>query len=114
MSCNVRHLLERYYMGVWLRGDATALAELLANDYVDHDPMPGFGADKAAAMQSVTAFTTGMRNVSFDALDVIVERERAAAHWTLRWTHAGSLLGSPANSKVLRLRGHDSVRIRDN
>ena len=44
--------------------------------------MPGFGADKAAAMQAVTALTSGMRNASFEALDVIVERERAAAKWT--------------------------------
>jgi hypothetical protein len=42
-------VLRRYYNAVWLDGTIATLDELLADHYVDHDPLPGFGADKAAA-----------------------------------------------------------------
>src|SRR5438876_8069208 len=110
----VKGLLRRYYTDVWLRGDATALLELLTDDYVDHNPMPGFGVDKTAAMAAAVTFTSGMRSASFDALDIIVEGDRAAAHWLLNWTQVGALIGIPADGKHLRLRGHDFFQVRDN
>jgi hypothetical protein len=36
---------------VWQHGDAAALDDLLTSDYVDHDPLPGFGTGRAAALR---------------------------------------------------------------
>jgi steroid delta-isomerase-like uncharacterized protein len=107
---SIRELVARYYEAVWVGGDADACDELLSDDYVDHDPPLGFGSDKTAAKDLVRAVTTGMSDHRFDLLDVIVERDRAAAHWVWEWTHHGDWLGLPADGRRITLRGHDFYR----
>jgi len=46
MSDEVRNLLSRYYREVWEAGNVEALDDLLGDDYVDHDPSPGFGSGR--------------------------------------------------------------------
>src|ERR671939_486351 len=108
-----RDLLHRYYTEVWVRGNAAALDDLLDDDYVDHDPARGFGTDKASAKGIVAAITGGMHNAALDSLDMIIEGDRAAAHWTMHWTQQGQLMGLPADGKQVQLRGHDFYRVRD-
>jgi steroid delta-isomerase-like uncharacterized protein len=107
-----RDLLHRYYSEVWVRGNVAALDDLLDDDYVDHDPTPGFGTDKASAKGLVAAITGGMQNAALDSLDMIVEGDHAAAHWTMHWTQQGAFMGLPADGKEIHLRGHDFYRLR--
>ena len=46
-----KDIVMRYYNEVWAKGDPGPLGELLADDYVDHNPVPGVPADKAGATQ---------------------------------------------------------------
>jgi ketosteroid isomerase-like protein len=105
-DAQVESLLKRYYVEVWLEGTISALDSLLADDYLDHNPLPGFGADKSSAKAMAAAYTSGRRDQAFDELEILVREDRAAAHWRLHWTNT-------ADGKVLHLRGHDFYRLRD-
>ena len=109
-----RDLLSRYYHEVWGAGNVDALEELLTDDYIDHDPSPGFGPDKQAAKKLTAAVTSGMKDGRLTIRAVIVEGDRAAAHWTHTWTQIGDFLGRfPADGRQLHLRGHDFFRLRN-
>jgi ketosteroid isomerase-like protein len=97
-------LLRRYYEEVWLAGRVELLDELLAPDYVDHDPPPGFGGDRDDARRFATAFTAGLRNARFEILALVAAQDAAAAHWRLEWTQDG---------RRLAMRGCDLIRVRD-
>jgi predicted SnoaL-like aldol condensation-catalyzing enzyme len=99
VSGSVRSLLARYYQDGWQAGDSSAIADLLAEDYRDHDPLPGFGADKAAAAQMVEHVRATMPGRHLVVHHTIAEGGLAAAHWTMSWG-AGEVL-----------RGHDFFRL---
>ena len=84
------------------------------DDYVDHDPSPGFGPGKEAAKQLAAAVTSSMKDGRLTIRNVIVEGDRAAGRWTHTWTQVGDFLGKvPADGKQIQLRGHDFFVLRD-
>jgi hypothetical protein len=107
-------ILGRYYREVWVQRNVDALDGLLAPGYVDHDPPPGSGPDRASARALAAAFTAGMRDAELTILGLVADDTHAAAHWRLEWTQAGPFLGDPAaDGARLALRGSDLVRVED-
>jgi hypothetical protein len=107
-------LLRRYYEEVWVAGDVGALGGLLAPDYRDHDPPPGYGADAASARALAGVFVAGLEDPRLEILSLVSSAEEAAAHWRLEWTQKGPFLGrAEADGQQLSLRGSDSIRVVD-
>jgi steroid delta-isomerase-like uncharacterized protein len=107
-----KDVVRRYYSEVWAKGDPGPLGELLADDYVDHNPMPGIGADKAAASEVVKAIMSDAADVNMDVPQVIAEGDFVAAHWKMDWTQHGNFMGMvPADGKRLSIEGHDFYRM---
>jgi ketosteroid isomerase-like protein len=99
-------LLRRYYEEVWVAGRVEALDELLALDYRDHDPPPGFGPGREDARRFAAAFTVELREPRFEILALVATRDTAAAHWHLEWTRR-------LDGRRLAMRGGDLIRVRD-
>src|SRR5437868_9065482 len=115
MAENNKDTLRRYYSEVWAKGDPAPLGELLANDYVDHNPIPGMSGDKAGAAAIVTAIMRDTSDVTIDLGHIIAEGDFVAAHWHMEWTQHGNFMGMvPAEGKRLSLEGHDFVRLSGN
>jgi predicted SnoaL-like aldol condensation-catalyzing enzyme len=112
MSAIARAVLRRYYTDVWQDGDIAALDDLLTTDYVDHDPLPGFGTDRTAAKAMAARVTSAMPGARLDVHHIITEGDLAAAHWTMTWDPPpGHEPGSSPGTRP-RLRGHDFFRLR--
>ena len=107
-----RDILHRYYTDVWQRGDVTALDDLLTGDYIDHDPLPGFGADRAAAKAMAAHVTSAMTDVQLRIHHLITDGDLAAAHWTMTWRPAAGPEQPGGAATRIRLRGHDFFRLR--
>jgi ketosteroid isomerase-like protein len=106
-------LLRRYYREVWVEGNVAVLDELLAADYHDHDPPPGYGSDRESARRLAAAFVAGLRDPELEILALVADARTASAHWRLDWTQNGPLFGDPAaDGKRLSLRGADLVEVR--
>ena len=100
-----RAVVRRYYREVWETGRVEALDELLAAEYRDHDPLPGFGGDRRDAAAMVEAALSSLPARHLDVQHVVVEGDLAAAHWSLSWRSAEGVAG--------RMRGHDFFRVQD-
>jgi len=102
------------YYDAWKSGDADALDALLADDFVDHDPVPGFTADKQGAKQFLAVTMGATKDAEMRVSPIVVDGDNAAAHWTMDWTQVGDFMGQvPADGKRLSLRGHDFYRLKD-
>jgi len=107
-----KDVVMRYYNEVWAKGDPGPLGELLADDYVDHNPLPGMPADKAGAAQIVSAITGDISDINMDIRQVIGEGDFVAAHWKMDWTQKGNFMGMvPADGKRLSIEGQDFYRL---
>jgi hypothetical protein len=112
MTDSPERVLRGYYRDVWVAGRIDALDDLLAADYCDHDPPPGYAGDLAAAREFARAFVAGMRDTELVILRLVATAEEACAHYRMEWTHRGAFLGNPAaDGRRLTLRGSDLVRV---
>lgn len=105
---DVRDTLLRYY-GIWRSGNAHELAAFLSSDYVDHNPLPGYGCDRDAAVTMAAGFGAAMSVVALDVGHVIVDPPYAAAHWTMRCVPTEA---ARSDTSPVHLRGHDFFRVR--
>ena len=104
----------RYYDEVWAKADPTLIDELLTEDYLDHNPFPGLGADRAGAAAMLTAVMADTSDVVMEVGHVIAEGDFVAAHWRMDWVQHGPFMGMvPADGRSLSLEGHDFMRFAD-
>ena len=106
-------LAKRFYEEVLNRGDLAAIDELVAEDFVEHEGLPGIPAGR----EGLRAWVMLLRG-AFPDLVVTVEQMIAAGDevWvqmTIRGTHYGPFLDiAPTGGKV-EIGGIDRVRVRD-
>jgi steroid delta-isomerase-like uncharacterized protein len=106
-------VVRRYLDRVWQRGDADAVADLLSEDFVDHDPPPGFGGDRASHRELVASTTAGMRDRQLRIRALISDGDLVAVRHETSWVQDGPLFGVPADGRRLTLKGIDLYRVRD-
>ena len=109
-----KELVRRYYAEVWAKGDASHIEDFLTDDYEDHNPFPGLGADREGAAAMLTAVMADTSDVTMDVGHVVAEGDFVAAHWRMQWTQHGMFMGMvPAEGRSLTLEGHDFMRMAD-
>jgi len=95
------------------QGDVDAIDDLLADDYVDHTPPPGFEPSREAQKQVAAFMRDTSSDKSIDLRVITIDGDRAAVYWTMAWTQHGDFFGAPADGKRTTMRGADFYRLRD-
>jgi steroid delta-isomerase-like uncharacterized protein len=105
-------LLRRLFEEVWNHGNLAAVDELLAADYVLHDPaMLIRGPEGFKAY--VSAFRAAFPDIHATIEDQIAEEDKVAMRFTVRATHQGEFQSLPPTGKQVILTGIDIQRIAD-
>ncbi len=106
-------LAQRWLEEVWNKGDLSLIDELIAPNYVLHDPTrPGLKG-RAGIKESIAMFRTAFPDLHFTIEDQVAERERIVTRYTVQGTHLGPLMGIPATGKQGIITGIDIYRITD-
>lgn len=113
MSVANKQLLERFFKAVLEGGDLSAIDEMVAPGFVDHQPAPGQGSGVEGVKQFVTGVRGGMSNLQVDVEHLIAEGDFVASHVTIRGRHTGDLMGVPPSGKHVTVRISDVVRIQN-
>ncbi len=103
MSDTNKIIVKRFFDEV-NKGKNAALAaidELIAPDYVMHDPMLGEVKGKDGVSRMLGGFFDAMPDLSMKLEDLLAEGDRAVYRFTLAGTHKGTLLGFPPTGKHL-------------
>src|SRR5438874_2584630 len=106
-------LMRRYYEEVWAKADKGAERELVAEDVVDHMPMPGQAPGRAGHTQILDMVAGAFPDRRFAIEDLIAEGDKVVGRWTMNATHSGAMMGIPATGKAVQMSGMDCGRWRD-
>jgi len=104
----VRRLIEEAQQG----GNLAVIDELMAEDFVDHSPLPGLPPTR----EGVAMLFAGMRQ-AFPDLRITIEEqiaddEKVATRKTFEGTHRGPFLGVAATGNPIRFEVIDILTIR--
>src|SRR5215204_6727587 len=103
-------MAQRWYAEVMNQGNEQVIDEICSEDFVDHDPLPGTGADRAGLHDFVKLVRSAFPDLETTVDDIIAEGDRLAVRSTFRGTHEGDFMGIPATGKKLEVSNYDFVR----
>ncbi|BFV60696.1 hypothetical protein KCMC57_up58000 [Kitasatospora sp. CMC57] len=94
-------------------GDMSAVDELVAPDYVDHDPsMDADTVGPAAVKEMIEGYRRAF-DFTFDIQSQIAEGDQVCTRWIWRGTHVAEFMGVPATNKVIESSGMTIWRFED-
>ena len=110
-SENGRTIARRFTEDLWDKGELSVADEIIAPDFVDHDPVSGQGASLGGYKEMVGAFRAAFPDLRVRNEEVVVEGDKVVARWTARGTHDGTLMNIPPTGRQVRLKGIDILRV---
>ena len=108
-----KDLIRRIFEEVIPAGDPAAMRDLVAPDFLDHDPLPGQPAGAEGAEYVVSTMHTAHPDLQFTIDDLVAEADRVTIRWTLRGTNTGPMLGRPPSGQPVELAAIVIFRIAD-
>ena len=107
-------LARRVLEEMFNKGNLDVADELLAPDYVDHDPaMPEDVHGPEGFKQYVGAYRSAFSDLHLQIEDQVAEGDKVVTRWTSTGTHDGELSGIAPTGKRVTLPGMEIVRISD-
>jgi steroid delta-isomerase-like uncharacterized protein len=104
-------LLRRFYEELWSQGDLEAIPELVAENFVDHHPLPGAPPGREGLAALVTTWRTAFPDMRETVEDLIAEGDKVVGRFTMRGTHGGEFMGVPPTGRSVAMSGIDIVRV---
>lgn len=113
MSAGERNkaLLRRFYEELWSQGDLGAIPELVAEDFVDHHPLPDALPGREGLAALITTWRRAFPDMSETCEDLIAEGDKVVGRFTMRGTHKGEFMGVPPTGKRVTMSGIDILRV---
>jgi steroid delta-isomerase-like uncharacterized protein len=109
MSEKHEQIARRMIDDVWNRGQLDMIPQLVANDYVSHDPVnPGRGIQ--AATEVVTKYRTAFPDCRIDIDEMFSAGERVVMRFHYSGTHRGQLEGIPPTGRPVTGTGQTIYR----
>jgi steroid delta-isomerase-like uncharacterized protein len=103
----------RHFYDAINSGDFDNVMEALADDFVDHEEMPGIAAGREGVRQLFTMFQTAFPNMHWEAEDVFAAGDKVAARIRVTGTNEGELMGMPASGRSVSVQVIDIMRFGD-
>jgi predicted ester cyclase len=94
-------------------GNITVLDDVVAPDFVGHQPGGGTIAGRAAYKEFVANFHKGLPDFRVTVEDQIAEGDRVVTRWSARGTHLGTYLGRAPTGKEILITGTTTARFVD-
>jgi predicted ester cyclase len=109
-----KELTRRFNEEVLTKRNLQYAEESLADDFVEHSPLPGFGNDKTGAMDTLKAFLAASDDLRFEEIQMIAEGNKVAIHSRTTGTDTGGFMpGMPATNKRYSMEAMDLVVLAD-
>jgi steroid delta-isomerase-like uncharacterized protein len=99
-SDDLRALLNRFIDEVINGRDLdVALTELVLEDFVEQNPLPGQGPGRAGLAEVLTRIVAGFPDLHWTIHETVTEGDRIMAYSSWTATHQGEFLGIPATGR---------------
>jgi steroid delta-isomerase-like uncharacterized protein len=92
-------------------GNIDAAGKYIAEDYVEHSPMPGTPSGLDGAKSIFSMIRAGLPDHDAVIHDQVVEGDKVVTRKSFNGTHKGEFLGVPATGKPVTIDVIDIVRV---
>ncbi len=113
MGVDLKALAHRMYTEVISGGNLDLLDELIHDDFVEHEEMPGMPSDKEAPRVFVTMMRAGFPDLQATIEDIVQEGETIVVRARMSGTHKGEFMGIPPTGNKVDFGFFDMVRFTD-
>jgi steroid delta-isomerase-like uncharacterized protein len=103
----------RRWVDVWNERDLDAVDDLLAPEFVRHDPNSPEVRGPAAERQFIELYLTAFPDLQFTIEELVSNGDTVAVRLTAVGTQRGELLGLPPTGKTVRIAVMEMYRIAD-
>ena len=94
-------------------GDIDGFGRQLADDFVEHEELPGIPPTKAGVIQYFKVMLAAFPDMRMDVEDVIASGDKAVARLRVTGTNKGGFMGMPATGKSVSVKLIDITRFGD-
>jgi steroid delta-isomerase-like uncharacterized protein len=94
-------------------GDIDGFGRQLADDFVEHEEIPGIPPTKDGVVQYFKMMLAAFPDMRMDVEDVIASGDKAVARVTVTGTNKGEFMGMPATGKSATVKLIDITRFGD-
>jgi steroid delta-isomerase-like uncharacterized protein len=106
-------LAMRMYNEVISQGDLAALDDMIHDDFVEHEEMPGLPTDKSAPAAFVTMFRSAFPDLHASVEDILQDGDKLVVRARMSGTHKGEFMGMPPTDNKFDIQAIDIVEFRD-
>ena len=103
----------RFFDEVLNAGDMAVIDEIVHDDLVDHEEVPGLPPTKAGVSMWVNMLRSAFPDMHVTVLRMVAEGDEVWVHSRLTGTHRGEFMGIPPTEQKIDIEGIDRVRVRD-
>ena len=94
-------------------GDFSVVDEVISDDFVEHEVVPGLEQTKAGTRQLFEMFHAAFEGASFEVDSMISEGDKVVAMFRLTGVHKAEFMGSAPSGRTLNVGGADQFRFED-
>jgi predicted ester cyclase len=111
----LKAMYRRWLLEEWGAGDYSVAEELIADDLVDHNRLPGQPPGRAGDVWMAKMIRTAFPDAAFQADVVIADGDYVTGRWTMTATNTGpfELFGLPPTGRPVTMTGQEIFRVRD-
>lgn len=90
-----RNLIRRFYDEGWTKNDLSVYDELVNEDFLDHQALPGLEPGREGFKMLNVMFRSAFPDLRVDVDNVVAEDDKVGCRWRSTGTHQGELFGIP-------------------
>ena len=106
MSADNKAIVRRLYEEVWNKRKLEIISEIISPSHALQAPnISGSSIGPAAYKRNVSLFLAGYPDLRLTIQDIISEKEKVVACWTMSGIHKGDYMGVPATNKKVSVDG---------
>jgi steroid delta-isomerase-like uncharacterized protein len=113
MPTENKAILRRFFEEIFNQGNLSAADEIVAENYVNHNPAPGETPGREGLKQFVLTVHSGFPGGRFNVEDQIAEGDKVTTRWSFTGTHQAEFAGIPATGKQVQITAINIHRIVD-
>lgn len=110
MATDIKELSRRIFEEIWNKQNLSAADEIIAPNFVDHDPQSSVQGLEGYK-QFVRYYLTAFPDSHFTVEDEISEGQMVVTRWTVNGTHTGNLGAIPATGRKVSVTGISCARV---
>ncbi|MGE0815538.1 MAG: ester cyclase [Vicinamibacterales bacterium] len=100
----------RHFYDLISAGDIDGFGRLIAEDFAEREPLPGFPPTKAGVLDYFKMLVAAFPDMRMTPDDVIVDGDKAVARVRVTGTHRGDFMGIPASGRKVDVQLIDIIR----